>query len=362
MTPAQSVAVPEAPRPANGDEARGVCVAILPSEKPVRLLGNSPGEFLEQLGRSNLAWVNFAVDDLRRDGVQVAGLLGFSGSLVEALLETSWSNYDDRESEFGVRLPVVKVKGEDLEVSPLLILVRWGLILSLHERGKVNRMVRLSRYADVFMRKIPPDRGMPDKLTILLTRLINENNERNFDALRFIQERGDVVSAALLDQSQTRELIGRQVYSVKHLLLQYLDVLWSNLDVIHSLRYGDAELLSDDETLLARMGILSDDITRQIQLAEHTTEVLISGLEVLQSVYNNQLQVLNNKLALVVAWLTILGTAILVPNTIATTLGPITSFTGPARLYYLAFYVAATVVATWIAFWFVRRRGLLRTQ
>ncbi|MBI2077395.1 MAG: magnesium transporter CorA, partial [Euryarchaeota archaeon] len=127
-------------------------------------------------------------------------------------------------------------------------------------------------------------------------------------------------------------------------------------------RYGDAELVSDDETYLARMGILGDDITRQIQLAEHTSEVLVSGLEVLQSVYNNQLQVLNNRLALVVAWLTILGTAILVPNTIATTLGPITSAPDSWRTAYIVFYVVSTVVATVAAFWFVRQRGLLKVD
>ena len=133
--------------------------------------------------------------------------------------------------------------------------------------------------------------------------------------------------------------------------------------MIHSLRYGDAELVSDDETYLARMGILGDDITRQIQLAEHTSEVLVSGLEVLQSVYNNQLQVLNNRLALVVAWLTILGTAILVPNTIATTLGPITDVEpGKWRTLYLVFYVTSTVLATVAAFWFVRKRGLLKVD
>ncbi len=49
--------------------------------------------------------------------------------------------------------------------------------------------------------------------------------------------------------------------------------------------------------------------------------MLASGLEVLQSIYNNQLQILNNKLALLGAYLAIIGTALLVPNTIATVAG-----------------------------------------
>ena len=48
------------------------------------------------------------------------------------------------------------------------------------------------------------------------------------------------------------------------------------------------------------------------------SNVLALGLEVMQSIYNNQLQNLNNRFALVIAYLTVPGTAFLVPNTIAT--------------------------------------------
>lgn len=352
-----------APKPGEAaPETRGVCVAILPTEKPVRVVGDSPGDFMERLANSTLAWVNFAVDDLKRDAPHVATLLGFNPNLVDALLESQYSNYRDRESEFGIRLPVVKIHGREFEAEPLLILVRWGLVLSLHERGKVNRMVRLSRYADVFMRKIPSDRAMPDKLTILLTRLLNENNERNFDALRYIQEQGDLISANLLNEEQPRGEVGKQVYDVKHLLVAYLDALWSTLDVIQSLRYGDAELISDDDTLLARVAILGDDLTRQIQLAEHTTEVLVSGLEVLQSVYNNQLQQLNNRLASVVAWLTIVGTVILVPNTIATIFGPVSGYSGRGLVLYIGGAALLTGLATFLSWSYVRRQRLVTRE
>lgn len=345
--------------PPDAKDYRGVLVATLASGKPVREYGDSPGDFMARLGESSLAWVNFAVDDLRRDGAQVAAVLGFGAALVENLLEKSVGSYEDRESEFGLRVPVVKIHGGELEREPLLILVRWGLILSLHQRGKVNRMVKLSRYADVFMRKIPHERPMADKITILLTRLLDENNERNFEVLRFIQDEGDQIGAVLLDQKRARELMGKQVFQVKHLLLQYLNSLWSCLDVVQSIRWGDAELITDDETLLARVGILADDITRQIELSEHTTEVLVSGLEVLSSIYNAQLQQLNNRLAVVVTWLTILGTLILVPNTIATLVGPITSYHGPELIFYAVGVSAATAIATWLSWSYIKRSGVL---
>jgi magnesium transporter len=345
-------------------EPRGVCVAVLPNEKPVRIYAESPAEFIDTLNKSTIAWVNFAVDDLHRDGEMVATILGFSGSLVESLLAGPYSNYDDRETELGIRLPVVKLKGVELEVEPLLLLVRDDLVLSLHEAGKVTRMGKFARYADSFMRKIPNDLAFNDKITMILIRLISQNNDRNFEGLRQIQETGDQIGALLAKQELKgdRRVLGSRIYEMKHTLVAYLDTLWASLDVIQSLRYGDAELISDDATYLARVGILADDVNRQIQLSEHMSQVLISGLEVLQSMYNNELQQLNNRLAGSVAWLTILGTAILVPNTIATILGANLVEFGVGFWEYVAFIVLATLFSVWISVRYVRSRGLLKTQ
>ena len=108
---------------------------------------------------------------------------------------------------------------------------------------------------------------------------------------------------------------------MKHALITYLNTLWASWDVINSLRYGDAETITDNQKLLQRIGILGDDINRQIALSEHMSEVLASGLEVLQTIYNNQLQMLNNRLAFIATWLGVLATAGLVPNTLATIFG-----------------------------------------
>jgi magnesium transporter len=108
---------------------------------------------------------------------------------------------------------------------------------------------------------------------------------------------------------------------MKHALITYLNTLWASWDVINSLRYGDAETITDNQKLLQRIGILGDDINRQIALSEHMSEVLASGLEVLQTIYNNQLQMLNNRLAFIATWLAVLATAGLVPNTLATIFG-----------------------------------------
>jgi len=145
---------------------------------------------------------------------------------------------------------------------------------------------------------------------------------------------------------------------MKHALIGYMNSLWETVDVLHALRDGDAELITNDPILLGRMTVLADDVARQIGLAEHMSEVLASGLEVMQSIYNNQLQVLNNRLALIVAYLTILGTALLVPNTLATVFSNSAFDMGPQDIWwYATMLVVSTAVATWGSFWWVKKRG-----
>ncbi len=340
--------------------SRPLCVALPASGgKPLKFTADNPHEFIQFLKEASIAWLNFPVKDINKDAEIIAMSLGFSSSLVPTLFSSYLSAYEDRDTELGLMLPAVTVKKFEVYVSPILILIRKDLILTIHN-DSMSRLVRFSRYADAFMRKIKPNLLQQDKLTIILTRIIDVNITRNFDHLREIEAKGDELSRILMDPMTPRGLIAPEIYNMKHALISYLDTQWATLDVVNSLRHGDAELITDNNKLLARIGILSDDVNRHISLTEHMSEVLASGLEVLQSIYNNQLQILNNRLAFVMTWLTILGTAVLVPNTFATILGnPIFALGPEDKLWYSVLLVASTIISTWAAYWWVKKRGFL---
>ena len=339
------------------------CIALpVAGGRPLRLVGNSPQDFIPLLKDSSVAWLNFPVKDLKKDAELIAISLGFSTSLVPSIISNYLSAYEDRDTEMGLMLPAVVVKKFDVIISPILILIRKDLIVTIHG-DDMDRLVRLSRYADAFMRKIKYNLVQKDKLSIILTRIIDENNDKNFEHLRRLEAQGDDLSKNLLDPLTPRGVIAPDIYNMKHALISYLDALWATLDVINCLRHGDAELVTDNQKLLGRIGILSDDINRHISLSEHMSEVLASGLEVLQSIYNNQLQILNNRLAFVMTWLTILGTAVLVPNTLATVMGNAAFNMGPGdRLWYISLLIISTIISTWIAYWWVKKKGLLPTN
>jgi len=343
----------------NITDAKAFCASLLRDGTTIKQAGRRPTDFAKLIAWSSVSWADFVVDDVVKEAEDIARSLEFSRSLIANIMNGRISGYEDYDDELGILVPAVTVEGFDVTINPLLILIKSNLVVTIHS-GKVVRFERLRRYAETMMRKIPVDASQQDKVTHALIRIIDENNGRNFDHLREIESQGDKLSQSLIDVNTPREMLGPKIYDMKHALLTYLNSLWATVDVINALRYGDAELLTDDPRLLARIGALSADVNNQISLAEHLSEVLASGLEVLQSIYNNQLQILNNKMAMVTAYLAVIGTAVLVPNTLATILSNPAFNMGPQDAgWYTWLLLGSTVIATLISFWWVQKKGWL---
>lgn len=310
--------------------------------------------FLKNINEAKLSWLDYHVDDVEKEARKIGERFGFSRSLISALLRERRSSYQDFDAEMGLKVPAISVDGMNVGVHPIIILIGKSKIVTIHSH-KLQRFIRFRRYADVYMRKIPKRGSSNDKITVLLARLLDENNSRNFEHLREIEEQGDSLSKWMMDPETPRAKLGPEIYKMKHALIMYLSALWETLDVVNNLRYGDAALITDDKETLSRFDRLALDINQQIGLSEHMSEVLASGLEVLQSIYNNQLQVLNNRMAYAVTYLTIIGTAVLVPNTIATVMSnPAFNMTPKDEAWYLALLLGSTVISTLGAWWWVK--------
>ncbi|MEM3400088.1 MAG: CorA family divalent cation transporter [Candidatus Micrarchaeia archaeon] len=353
----------KAPNAVNGQtalEEMGFCAVLSRGGETRHAESKNANDFCPMLADASVAWVDYVVgDNFEGESIEVAKTLGFSELLVKNLLKNTRSGYEDFGNEMGLLLPAIRVRGFDVLLDPLLILIRENVIVTLHTI-ETRRFFRVRKYAETLLRKLPRGAPQNDKITLLLIRLIEENNARNFDHLREIEEHGDELSAELLNTKSPPSRIGNKIYSMKHALIVYLGALWATVDALDSLRYGDADLLTDNPRILDRIGGLIADVNGQIGLSEHMSEVLASGLEVLQSIYNNQLQILNNRLSLLVAYLTILGTALIVPNTLATVASvPVFPLDTKDQWWFLGVIVVSTVVSV-VGMWIVvRKSGLM---
>jgi len=337
------------------------CAALLASGTTYKKDADSPVVFKDVLKEAVIAWVDCWTDNFEATAIDAAIQLGFSKELITPLVTEPHENYQDLGIELGLKLASVQVRAFDVDIHPLVLLLSKNFILTIHPVNIDRRFMRLRRYADAFLKKIPVAAIPEDRLTMLLLRITDETNERNFEHLRQIEERGDDLNKYLMDPATPRENLGPKIYQMKHALITYLNALWETVDVFHALRYGDAELITDNVKLLTRMNLQSEDVNHQIALAEHMSEVLASGLEVLQSIFNNQLQALNNRMARVMTYLTVIGTALLVPNTLATIFSNSAFNMQPDDLWwYVTLLVVSTGLSTWLVWLWVRKMGWTR--
>lgn len=341
-------------------QKRWFCVGLYPTAKTFKQDAESPMPFLEIINRSEVAWVDYITDNPFKDIPVVAAQMGFSESLISSIGGETQLNYQDFDTEMWMRFPSIQIRGTDVSAYPLLMLIRKNFVFTVHVSLVDKRFIRLRRYSDTILRKIPLAGPPEDKLTILMSRIIDANNDSNFRHLRVIEERGDDLNQELMNAKADRSQLAPKIYEMKHSLITYMNALWESVDVLHALRYGDAELVTNDEKLLDMLSIMTDEVKSQIGLAEHMSEVLASGLEVMQTIYNNQLQALNNRFSLVITYLTVIGTAVLVPNTLATIFGNSAFDMGPDDIWwYVTLLVVSTVVATYVMWWWMKRRGYL---
>jgi magnesium transporter len=341
-------------------QKRWFCVGLNSSGTTFKQDAESPNVFLSIVNRSLITWVDCITDDPVEELPAAAAQLGFSEAFITSLSGDPQLHYQDFDNEMWMRFPAIQIRQVNVKAYPLLMLIRKNLVVTMHTSLVDKRFIRLRRYSDSILKRIPLQAATEDKLTILLTRIIDANNDSNFRHLRVIEERGDDLNEDLMGSQTDRTKLGPKIYEMKHALITYMNALWDSVDVLHALRYGDAEIVTNDEKLLNEISVMIDEVKGQIGLAEHMSEVLASGLEVMQTIYNNQLQSLNNRLALVMTYLTIVGTAVLVPNTLATIMGNSVINIGPSDLWwYIIMMVGVTAGATAGVWWWLKKMGWL---
>jgi magnesium transporter len=350
----------------NGESARKrwFYISVSSTGEITKGESDSPENFSHRLSNAGISWVDYVteagfgaeVSEMTSAGCQ----LGFSLDLVSSLASQKFTFYQDFDIEMGMKVPSIQVRGLDVEAYPLIILVRKNIILTIHPLNVDRRFTRLRRYAETFVKKIPVELPGQDKMTMLLTRIVDHNNDRNIEHLRQIEERGNELSDELTNYGGSATELTPKIHHMRRAIIVYLNALWDTVDVLHTLRNGDADLITDDPKLLDRIGLLTAEVNRQIELTEHLSEIIASEVEALQSIYNNQLQSINNRMAFVMTYLTIIGTAVLVPNTLATILGdPVFDFSTKDQVWYWPLMIIATTVSTILAYLWVKRQGLL---
>ena len=267
-------------------------------------------EAAKTISLGNLTWIECVVDNIVEETPKILANLGITMD-PSVLLSGYMSSYEDRGDTLGLMLPFVVTGANKTQSAPLLIFIKKDLIITIHDDygGKITR---LYNYSNTLLRKLPKEpENWANRQTILLARIMDELIETNFSILRLIVERTEQLELDLAGSRQVQRDLSIEMSDMKTSVLTFLNAVWATYDTVHNLKHGDADMVSDDDGILAKFEVILGRLDRQIQMSENVLQVVATGINVIQTE-------VSNKLATLVVWFTVVGTAVLVPNTLAT--------------------------------------------
>ena len=270
-------------------------------------------EAAQTISIGNLTWIECVVDDIVTETPKILEKLDIQMD-PKVLLSGYVSAYEDAGDTLGIMLPFIVTGDSRTQTSPVLIFMKKDLIVTIHDDygGKITK---LYNYSNSLMRKLPKEpEQWADRQTILLFRLMDEVSETNFSSLRTIVEQAEQLEIDLAGSRQAERDIGFEISNMKRSLLTFLNAVWATHDTVRSVKFGDPDMLTDDDDVLEKFEVILGRLDRQIQMAENVMDIISTGITILQTETSN-------KLTKLIVWLTVAATAGLVPNTVATIFG-----------------------------------------
>ena len=290
----------------------------------------------------NLTWIEVVVDDIVEETPHILDRLGITMN-PSTLLSGYITEYEDAGDTLGIMVPFIFTGESRTQTSPCLIFMKKDLILTIHDDygGKITK---LYNYSTSLMRKLPQSpESWAERQTMLLFRLLDEVSETNFSVLRSIVERAEQVEIDLAGARQVSRDLSLELSNMKRAVLSFLNAVWATHDIVRNLKYGDPDMLSDDDDILEKFEVVLATLDRQIQMAENVLEVISTGITAINTESSNQLTKL-------IVWLTVAATAVLVPNTLATIFGIPDleiSFTWVIPVLILATIISSVITYRW---------------
>ena len=289
-----------------GIEEEGV-----PFKKESITLEDAVAEYVVESG--TLTWIECVVDDIVNETPGILEKLKIDMD-PSVLLSGYITAYEDIGDTLGIMLPFIITGDSRTQTTPILIFMKKDLIVTIHD-DYGGKIAKLYNYSNSLMRKLPKESEQwANRQTILLFRLMDEVSETNLSILRTILEQAEQLEIDLSGSRQTDRNVSDELSNMKRSLLTFLNAVWATHDTVRNVKYGDPDMLTDDDDILEKFEVILGRLDRQIQMAENVMEIISTGVTVIQTETSNQLTKL-------IVWLTVAATAVLVPNTIATVLG-----------------------------------------
>jgi len=279
-----------------------------------------PGEQLS--GKRRFSWIECYVDKVEDDSLDIINKFTPESKYMEEsqfrqLFDTVESDYHDYKYAVGLKFTIALIEKERIRRLYFLVILARNMILTIHctERSPTRIFEDTSQellqktFEDVFKKSTDV---VNDARTLILARIIDDIAGINFGALRAITQKADNLEKNLKNKSEVE--MYKELTRIRKYLLRFHEAMWSIYDAVYQLRHGDAKVISDQRSILNEFNNLQTRITSQIHMSENVIHLVATGFNVVQARSTSEVSIH-------IILLTVLGTIVLVPNTIATVFG-----------------------------------------
>jgi len=170
---------PSSKRKAPAATPLNFCIILSKDGRIDRQIDRPLEEYLAAIPTASIAWIDYSTKDDAREIEQLAQAAGFTKLPIPKALHRFLLGI--RGLRHGTRdhAPLGHHQKRHHDGSPALCLNPGKLHITVHSED-INRLLRFSRYAQPFFKRIS-SMCTCDKITLMLERIIDENNDRNFE-------------------------------------------------------------------------------------------------------------------------------------------------------------------------------------
>ncbi len=264
------------------------------------------GDWESRRGKFDFLWIDAQGEQEASEALQQ---LKISEVFRARLFEKSFSRYESFEHFSYIYYRLMSSDSVEAQPVPLSVFMGKDYILTAHLASDIPEKVFQNFSALVQRKRI--------STSLVLWKLLDFAVTRNGRIIEVIEDAMETMEEDVIAGKFRTE----SIFRLKRALIANNKVAWHGRELVMNFKKGVVSFVDSTHAFLPLYDDLYDDLVYQLDISETLREVLTDSLNIHVSVISNNLNRSIQRLTHVTVVLTVLATAALVPNTVATIFG-----------------------------------------
>lgn len=264
------------------------------------------GEWESRRGKFDFLWIDAQGEE---EAAAALAQMKLSDDFKARLFEKSFSRYESFEHFSYIYYRLMSSDSIEAQPVPLSVFLGKDYILTAHLASDIPEKVFQNLQSLVQRKRISP--------SLVLWKLMDYAVTRNGRIIEVIEDAMETMEEEVIAGRFRTE----SIFRLKRALIANNKVAWHGRELVLNFKKGVVSFVNSTRAFIPLYDDLYDDLVYQLDVSENLREVLTDSLNIHVSVISNKLNRSIQRLTHVTVVLTVVATAALVPNTVATIFG-----------------------------------------